>query len=126
MLHHISLGVEDLARSAVFYDAALSPMGYVCVWSDSTALGYGLPGGGDKLALKLRPSGVVIPGHGFHVAFSAPTREAVAQFHEAAVSHGGRDNGEPGLRPDYGANYYAAFVIGPDGHNLDVVCHKAP
>ena len=125
MLHHISLGVEDLARSAVFYDAALSPMGYVCVWSDSTALGYGLPGGGDKLALKLRSNGLVVPGPGFHLAFAAPTREAVARFHEAAMSHGGRDNGAPGLRPDYGANYYAAFVIDPDGYHIEAVINVA-
>jgi catechol 2,3-dioxygenase-like lactoylglutathione lyase family enzyme len=121
MLHHLSFGVRDLTRSAAFYEAALAPLGYVCVWSDSTALGYGLPGGGDKLALKLRPNDLAIAGSGFHVAFAAPTRAAVDRFHAAALSHGGQDNGAPGLRPDYGLNYYAAFVIDPDGYRLEAV-----
>ena len=125
MLHHISLGVENLVRSAEFYNATLLPLGYVCVCSDSTALGYGYPGGGDKLALKLRSNGLVVPGPGFNLAFAAPTREAVAQFHEAALSHGGRDYGAPGLRPDYGANYYAAFVIDPDGYHIEAVINVA-
>ncbi|HSH89305.1 MAG TPA: VOC family protein [Ramlibacter sp.] len=120
MLHHISLGVSDLERSASFYDAALAPLGYVRVWSDSTAIGYGEPGGGDKLAIKLR-EGAVPPGPGFHLALSAPDRDAVARFHEAALVHGGQDNGAPGLRPHYGPNYFAAFVIDPDGHRIEAV-----
>ena len=121
MLHHISFGVADLQRSAAFYDATLSALGYVRVWSDSTAVGYGRPGGDDKLAIKLRKSSVVVPGRGFHLAFTAASREAVAAFHEAALRHGGKDNGAPGLRPDYGQNYYAAFVVDPDGYRIEAV-----
>ena len=121
MLHHVSLGVTDLQRASAFYDSALLPLGYVRVWSDSTAIGYGLPGGGDKLALKLKPNGLVTPSLGFHLALSAPTREAVVQFHEAALANGGKSNGAPGLRPRYGPNYYAAFVLDPDGYHIEAV-----
>jgi catechol 2,3-dioxygenase-like lactoylglutathione lyase family enzyme len=121
MLHHISLGVADLQRSAAFYDAALSALGYMRVWADNTAVGYGYPGGGDKLAIKLRRDGAVVPGPGFHLAFAAPDRESVARFHEAALRKGGQDNGAPGLRPAYGPNYYAAFVIDPDGYRIEAV-----
>lgn len=120
MLHHISLGVTDLNRSAAFYDAALAALGYVRVWSDDTAIGYGPPGGGDKLAIKLR-EGAAAPGPGFHLALAAPDRAAVDRFHEAALRHGGHDNGTPGLRPHYGPDYYAAFVIDPDGHHIEAV-----
>lgn len=125
MLHHISFGVTDLARSAAFYDATLSALGYVRVWSDDTAVGYGQPGGDDKLAIKLRPAEVVAPGPGFHLAFAAPSRDAVALFHAAALRHGGADNGAPGLRPDYGDNYYAAFVVDPDGYRVEAVINAA-
>lgn len=120
MIHHVSLGSSDLQRSTAFYDAALSALGYVRVWADDTAVGYGLPGGGDKLAIKLQPHAVA-PGPGFHLAFAAPTRQAVAAFHAAALRHGGRDNGAHGLRPHYGSNYFAAFVIDPDGHRIEAV-----
>ena len=75
MLHHLSLAVIDLARSAVFYDAALGPLGYGRVWADATAVGYGLPGGGDKFAIKLSSGPVAAPGPGFHIAFAAPSRK---------------------------------------------------
>jgi catechol 2,3-dioxygenase-like lactoylglutathione lyase family enzyme len=121
VLHHISLGVADLQRAATFYDAVLAPLGYVRVWTDAGAVGYGEPGGGDKLAIKQRGPAAVAPGPGFHLAFGAPDRESVARFHEAALRHGGTDNGAPGLRPHYGADYYAAFVIDPDGHPIEAV-----
>jgi len=124
MLHHISFGVADLGRSAAFYDATLSALGYARVWSDETAIGYGPPGGGDKLAIKLRSSGASAPGPGFHLAFAAPSREAVALFHAAALRNGGRDNGAPGPRPDYGPDYYAAFVIDPDGYPVEAVINR--
>lgn len=124
MLHHISFGVADLERSAAFYDAALYPLGYVRVWTDSTAVGYGCVGGEDKFAIKLSASGGAAPGSGFHLAFAAPTREAVSAFHEAALKHGGKDNGVPGLRPHYGPNYYAAFVVDPDGHRIEAVINS--
>lgn len=127
MLHHISFGVADIERAARFYDTALAPLGYVRVWDDirpgepDQAVGYGAPGGGDKLAIKLRPEGQRAPGPGFHLALAAPDRLAVDKFHQAALSCGGRDNGAPGLRLHYGPAYYAAFVIDPDGHALEAV-----
>ena len=130
MLHHLSLGARDIERAAGFYDAVLAPLGYVRVWSDlrpgeqEQAVGYGPPGSGDKLAIKQVAQAVPeIPG--FHVALAAPSRAAVQAFHAAALAAGGRDNGAPGLRPDYGAHYYAAFVIDPEGHRLEAVC-KTP
>jgi len=131
MLHHISFGVCDIERAAAFYDAVLAPLGYVRVWDDITpgeadqAVGYGLPGGGDKLALKHRPEGQRPPGPGFHLAFAAPNRRAVAEFHAAALANGGRDNGGPGLRPDYGPHYYAAFVVDLDGYHIEAVFNSA-
>ena len=127
MLHHISLGAEDIERAARFYDAALAPLGYVRAWTDlrpgeqDQAVGYGLPGSGDKLAVKQVHQPVpYIPG--FHVALSAPSRVAVCDFHAAALATGGTDNGAPGLRLDYGPNYFAAFVVDPKGHRLEAVC----
>jgi catechol 2,3-dioxygenase-like lactoylglutathione lyase family enzyme len=132
MLHHISLGVSDIERSARFYDAALLPLGYVRVWEDLTpgdddqAVGYGLPGGGDRLAIKLRGANACAPGPGFHLAFAAASHAAVDAFHAAALQNGGQDNGTPGLRPDYGDSYYAAFVVDPDGHPLEAVLNSTP
>ena len=131
MLHHISFGVSDIERAAAFYDAALSPLGYVRVWEDirpgeaDQAVGYGIAGGDDKLALKHRPNGQRPPGPGFHLAFAAPSRKAVSDFHRAALQHGGKDNGAPGLRPDYGPDYYAAFVVDLDGHAIEAVFNEA-
>jgi len=121
MLHHLSFAVTDLARSAAFYDAALSPLGYVRVWADRTAVGYGHADGGDKFAIRLRPERTAVPGDGFHVAFAAPSRQAVGHFYEAALRFGGEDNGPAGLCPEYGENYYAAFVIDPDGYRIEAV-----
>lgn len=124
MLHHISLAVSDLQRSANFYGSALACLGYVQVWADSKAVGYGYAGGEDKFAIKVQTDGVVAPTAGFHLAFAAPSREAVAAFHAAAIKHGGRDNGAPGLRPQYGENYFAAFVMDPDGYRVEAVINS--
>jgi catechol 2,3-dioxygenase-like lactoylglutathione lyase family enzyme len=128
MLHHLSLGARDIDRAARFYDAVLAPLGYVRVWSDlrpgedEQAVGYGPPGSGDKLCIKQVDTAVpVIPG--FHLAFAAESHSAVQAFHAAALAAGGRDNGPPGLRPDYGEHYYAAFVVDPEGHRLEAVCN---
>ncbi|WP_126967965.1 VOC family protein [Xanthomonas arboricola] len=127
MLHHLSLGVRTIEASAAFYDAVLAALGYVRVWSDlepgtlDQAVGYGRPGGDDSLALKQRQAAQCAPGAGFHLAFAASDAAAVDAFHLAALQHGGSCNGAPGLRPDYGDDYYVAFVIDPDGHHLEAV-----
>ena|ERR1700761_5239160 len=120
MLHHISLGVRDLKLSGAFYDAALGVLGFRRVFEDETAIGYGWVAGEDKFCLKLRP-GAAAPGAGFHLAFAASSREAVDAFHQLALHVGGQDNGSPGLRPEYGPLYYAAFLIDPDGHRIEAV-----
>ena len=121
MLHHISFSVTDIERSARFYDAALRPLGYVRVWTDSSAIGYGRPGGGDKFALKLDASENLAPRPRFHLAFCAPSPTSVDEFHQAALEAGGKDNGAPGPRNRYGPHYYAAFVIDPDGYRIEAV-----
>ena len=127
MLHHVSLGARNIERSARFYDAVLPPLGYARVWSDlrpgesGQAVGYGIEGSEDEFAVKQVSAAIPnIPG--FHLAFHAATRAAVVAFYQAALSAGGKDNGSPGLRPGYGDNYFAAFVIDPDGHRLEAVC----
>ena len=131
MLHHLSFPVVDLTRSAAFYDAALSALGYVRVWTHETAVGYkeaavgyGLPSGEDQFAIRLRSQGVIVPGEGFHVAFRAPSREAVRAFYRAALEHGGEDNGGVGTHAEYGPDYFAAFVFDPDGHRLEAVFNE--
>ncbi len=133
MLHHISFGVSDMNRSAKFYDAVLAALGYERVWTDAghgtsgAAVGYGdksekgEKGGGDKFAIKLQQGAPLAPGPGFHLAFAARSRGAVDAFHFAAMQNGGADNGAPGLRPNYGPAYYAAFVVDPDGHHIEAV-----
>jgi catechol 2,3-dioxygenase-like lactoylglutathione lyase family enzyme len=121
MLGHLSFGVENLARSAAFYDDVLAPLGYARVWTKPHAVGFGDKGGGDKLALFAKAGEAAAPGPGFHLAFNALTREAVDAFHAAALRAGGTDCGRPGPRPHYGATYYAAFVLDPDGYKLEAV-----
>lgn len=120
MLHHISFAVADLARSAAFYDAALGALGFRRVFEDATAIGYGLEDNKDKFCIKLRPA-VGAPCPGFHLAFAAPSRKSVDFFHTEALVAGGTDNGGPGLRPHYGAHYYAAFLLDPDGYRVEAV-----
>lgn len=121
LLGHMSFGVDNLERSTRFYDAALAPLGYVRVWTSAKGVGYGVPGGGDKLALFPRPGEARAPGPGFHLAIDAPARAAVNAFHAAALENGGTDSGPPGLRAHYSPTYYAAFVIDPDGYKLEAV-----
>jgi len=124
MLHHLSFAVSDIVRSVAFYDATLSALGYVRVWADEAAVGYGSPGGEDMFAIKLRSRGLTVPGEGFHVAFSAPSREAVRSFYKTALENGGKDNGGSGLHPEYGKHYYAAFVLDPDGYRIEAVINE--
>lgn len=121
MLSHLSFGVQDLARATAFYEAALAPLGYVCVWRNERGSGFGEPGGNDKLALFHRPGKAHPPGDGFHLCFEAPNRAGVDAFHAAALEAGGGDAGAPGPRPQYSPTYYAAFVIDPDGYKLEAV-----
>ncbi|HEX8078502.1 MAG TPA: VOC family protein [Chthoniobacterales bacterium] len=128
MLHHLSIAVADLTRSATFYDAALAPLGYTRIWTQESGAGrkeaaavYGLPGADDGFAIRLRQQGVVAPSEGFHLAFSAPSQEAATAFYEAALAHGGQDNGGVGFHPEHGPNYFAAFVIDPDGYRIEAV-----
>jgi|SRR5665213_3672847 len=120
MLHHLSFGVSDLARASAFYDAVLGALGFRRVSADERFVGYGLVDGEDMFALKLR-EGTAAPGAGCHLAFAAASRAAVDAFHQAGLQHGGEDDGAPGLRPHYGPNYYAAFMIDPDGYRIEAV-----
>jgi catechol 2,3-dioxygenase-like lactoylglutathione lyase family enzyme len=120
MLHHISFGVADLSRAAAFYDATLAALGYRRVFENTSAIGYGLEDGQDKFCIKLR-AGSRSPGAGFHLAFAAPSQDAVHAFHSAALLAGGTCDGPPGPRPEYGPTYYAAFVIDPDGYHVEAV-----
>lgn len=121
MIHHLSLAVTDLKRSAAFYDAALAELGQRRVLSRPTVVGYGFVDGGDIFSLRLRPNDGIMSGDGFHLAFAAPSRTAVDNFYKAALAHGGKDNGGSGLNPEYGADYYAAFVFDPDGYHIEAV-----
>ncbi len=122
MLHHISFPVADLDASARLYEAALAALGYREVARSHDFVGYGVEEGKDKFALK-RVSPAANAGVGFHLAFAAPTRDSVDAFHAAALRLGATDNGAPGLRPQDGPTYYAAFVIDLDGHRIEAV-HK--
>jgi catechol 2,3-dioxygenase-like lactoylglutathione lyase family enzyme len=129
MIDHVSLTVADLGRARAFYDAALEPLGYGRRFDLADASGYGPPKaasgtiGAHALPFWIGHDAATAPLPG-HVCFAAPSRVTVDAFHRAALAAGARDNGAPGLRPHYHATYYAAFVIDPDGHRIEAVCHK--
>jgi len=123
MYDHIGLQVKDLAASLRFYEAALAPLGGIVTSRDAAYAGIGPRQ--DVTVLWLHPNPAKAKG-GTHVAFQAQDRAAVDRFHRAGLEAGGRDNGAPGVRHDYGPNYYAAFLFDPDGHNVEAVCLKAP
>ena len=124
MLHHISLPVADLQRSSALYDAALAALGYRRVCSGKDYAGYGIEDDKDKFSIKhIVPSASAGPR--FHLAFAAPSQQAVDAFHQAALAHGATCDGAPGLRPHYGPTYYAAFIIDLDGHRIEAV-HSPP
>lgn len=122
MFDHVKFGVSDYAASKTFFLKALEPLGVAVVSEGVPAYGVELSPPGGKSSLCLFQTDET-PAH-LHVAFVAESREQVDAFHRAALEAGGKDHGAPGLRPNYHANYYAAFVIGPDGHNIEAVCHK--
>ena len=124
MIDHVSIGVRDIAKSKRFYDAALKPLGYACLSESEGSLGYGHGG----VTLWISAAEHPVPSDmksGLHFCFAAPTDKSVDAFHAAALVAGGRDNGKPGLRADYGPGYYAAFVVDPEGYRLEAYCGTA-
>ena len=123
MFDHLGLTVRDYARSKAFYTQALAPTGHsrvVEIMMDggrAPSAGFCHEDGSDLWISQGVPTSPI------HLAFRVPTRAAVDAFHAAALAAGGRDNGAPGLRPRYHANYYGAYVLDPDGHNIEAVCH---
>jgi catechol 2,3-dioxygenase-like lactoylglutathione lyase family enzyme len=118
MIDHISIKVSDFQRSLAFYDRALEPLGYVRVFVNEKEQ-YAGWAGRDRERIWIGRGNA---GGEFHVAMLAPDRATVRRFYEVALAAGGRDNGAPGLRPQYSPNYYGAFVLDPDGVNLEAVC----
>ena len=123
MLNHVSIGVRNVAKAKKFYDAVLKPLGYTCLSAGETSLGYG----NGAVSLWIGAAECPVPSDaksGLHFCFDAPSHKSVDAFHAAALAAGGKDNGKPGLRADYGDNYYAAFVIDPDGYRIEAYCGK--
>jgi catechol 2,3-dioxygenase-like lactoylglutathione lyase family enzyme len=120
MFDHVVFGVSDYATSKAFFLKALEPIGMAVVAEGPPGIELSADG---QASLCIFPTDEK-PAH-LHLAFRAENRGQVDAFHRAALAAGGRDNGAPGLRPNYSGKYYAAFVIGPDGHNIEVVCHEA-
>jgi catechol 2,3-dioxygenase-like lactoylglutathione lyase family enzyme len=118
MLSHVSIGVKDFAKARNFYDAALKALGYKCQAEGSGYAYYGAKGPEFGIMAVKHP----VPANaesGLHFCFDGAKRADVDAFYAAALKHGGKDNGKPGLRADYGENYYAAFVVDPDGYRLE-------
>lgn len=136
MLDHVSIRVADYARSKKYYEAVLAPLGYK-LFMESASTGAGFHRGtipdfwikqGAVISVGARAEPPEEPGCGgpaIHIAFSSDDRNTVDAFYRAAMAAGARDNGAPGLRPAYHPNYYGAFVLDPDGYNIEAVCHKA-
>jgi catechol 2,3-dioxygenase-like lactoylglutathione lyase family enzyme len=125
MFDHLGLPVTDLEHARRFYEQALQPLGIAVVkgFPDAVGLAAGRGRTAEQELWLTRADHVPGP---LHMAFAAASRAEVDAFHSAALAAGARDNGAPGLRPQYHDNYYGAFVIGPDGHNLEAVCHRPP
>jgi catechol 2,3-dioxygenase-like lactoylglutathione lyase family enzyme len=119
VIDHVGLGVSDLERSRAFYRGALGPLGYEVLLERDGSVGFGADGKPDFWIHANRP--VTAP---VHVAIASPDRATVDAFHAAGLAAGGRDNGAPGLRPHYHRHYYGAFVLDPDGNNIEAVCHR--
>ena len=127
MIAHIGIIVSDLERSKNFYVAALKPIGYQMIREygvtpkrSAASAGFGEPTRADLWLYQGSPGNVTT-----HIAFQVSKRAWVDEFYAAAVAVGGRDNGKPGPRPQYSANYYGAFVLDPDGYNIEAVCREA-
>jgi catechol 2,3-dioxygenase-like lactoylglutathione lyase family enzyme len=124
MIAHLSIGVRDLAAARKFYDAALAPLGYRCLYPGDGQAGYG-GASADFWLIETANPVPADPKSGLHICFAAPNRKAIDAFHAASLDQGGKDNGKPGLRPEYDENYYAAFVIDPDGYRIEAHYGKA-
>jgi catechol 2,3-dioxygenase-like lactoylglutathione lyase family enzyme len=125
MLHHVSVGVRDVADAAAFYDTVLGALGYKRTAQYLPyAIGYG-EGTSEFWIQVPADQGSPSPGNGVHIGFSARSRDAIHSFHEKALAHGGTDNGAPGPRPDYGPDYYGAFVRDPYGNKLEATLDPA-
>jgi catechol 2,3-dioxygenase-like lactoylglutathione lyase family enzyme len=126
MIDHIGIGVRDYARSQEFYKRALAPLGYAVVkelaFGDERFTGLGV-GGRPDFWIEADPEA---KREAVHIAFACKDRGEVDAFHAAALAAGGRDNGKPGPRAEYHPGYYGAFVLDPDGNNIEAVCHRAP
>ncbi len=128
MFSYVSLGTADIARARIFYDAALAPLGHGRIpgYGDANSEAWGLDDPGPHLWLTAPfDGGPASAGNGTMVSLLAPSRAAVDAFHAAALAHGGSDEGAPGLRPQYGPQFYAAYVRDPDGNKLNAVCYAA-
>jgi catechol 2,3-dioxygenase-like lactoylglutathione lyase family enzyme len=123
LVRHVSAGSRDMHKSAAFYDAVLKPFGAIRAMDYMPyAVGYGMTKGQPEFWVQLpNDQKPATAGNGVHFCFGAATRKAVDEFYAAALKHGGRDGGAPGLRPDYSATYYAAFVYDLDGNKLEAV-----
>ncbi|KAI9007187.1 Glyoxalase/Bleomycin resistance protein/Dihydroxybiphenyl dioxygenase [Gaertneriomyces semiglobifer] len=123
MIDHIGIVVSDMERSKAFYTEALKPLDYSVVLDYNVAVGFGHGGKPDFwIATAQGSAGTAITST--HIALGTNTKEIVDAFYDAAIKAGGKDNGKPGLRPMYHPGYYGAFVLDPDGHNIEVVCHQ--
>jgi catechol 2,3-dioxygenase-like lactoylglutathione lyase family enzyme len=116
---HVAINVGDMDASRRFFEQALAPLGYGVSFESPEWVGLQAAGRNDFGLVRRDPVSPAV-----HLGFEAPDRAAVDAFYEAAIAAGGTDNGAPGLRPDYGESYYAAFVLGPDGHNVEAVTQK--
>jgi catechol 2,3-dioxygenase-like lactoylglutathione lyase family enzyme len=116
---HVAINVGDMDASRRFFEQALAPLGYDVSFESPEWVGLQAAGRNDFGLVRRDPVSPAV-----HLGFEAPDRAAVDAFYEAAIAAGGTDNGPPGLRPDYGESYYAAFVLGPDGHNVEAVTQK--
>jgi len=124
MLDHVSLGVSSLERSRRFYDAALAPLGIVRLADfDERGSDYGVGSAPLGVEFTITREAVVRPASGMHLCFRAADRQSVIAFHNVATRCGGTCDGEPGIRPVYHPDYFAAFVLDPDGHRIEAVCH---
>jgi catechol 2,3-dioxygenase-like lactoylglutathione lyase family enzyme len=120
MFDHIGLKVRDVEAAVRFYQAALGPLGHVLASQDEPGAGFGPKGAPALWLYRVSDS----KGPAVHVALAAPNRAAVDQFHQQGLKAGGKDHGAPGLRVDYSPNYYAAFLLDPDGNNVEAVCMR--